>query len=69
MNNLFGNILLIDECVDSGDTMNTVSKYLYEKGASKVVTATIIASLKSNIDISILKRDYTPAIWPWGYDN
>ncbi len=69
LDNIHGNILLIDECVGSGSTMNTVSKYLYDKGANKVVTATIIASLKSNIDISILKRNYTSAVWPWGYDN
>jgi hypoxanthine phosphoribosyltransferase len=69
IDNIYGNILLIDECVGSGGTMNTVSKYLYEKGANKVVTAAIVSSLKSNIDITILQRDYTIAVWPWGYDN
>ncbi len=69
IDNIYGNILLIDECVASGDTMNTVSKYLYEKGASKVVTAAIYAPSTSNVDIIILKRVYTASVWPWGYDN
>ena len=65
---IHGNVLLIDECVGSGGTIKTATKYLYEKGASRVIAKTITSPSTIKID-SIIKREYTPAVWPWGYDN
>lgn len=65
---IHGNVLLIDECVGSGGTIETVTKYLYEKGASQVIAKTITSPSIIKVD-SVIKREYTPAVWPWGYDN
>ena len=65
-------ILLFDESINTGDTLlGTINYLLKDKGASKVVPATVI----SRDDIY---GDYKPLyvikgifdhIWPWGYDN
>jgi hypoxanthine phosphoribosyltransferase len=65
---IHGNVLLIDECVGSGGTMETIIHYLHEKGATQVIAKTITSPSIIKID-SVIKREYTPAVWPWGYDN
>ena len=66
------NIILIDELVTSGKTINEAYKYLKnEKQVGNTYAATIsLCKKRYTGDISI---DYllpgTVLIWPWGYDN
>jgi len=68
------NIILIDELVSSGKTMNTAISYLISKNARVIYPTTIMVSKKAKIEgqiklHSLLTTDYMNAIWPWGYDN
>jgi len=65
------NIILIDESVSSGVTMNTSIDYLMNKKVNNIYLTTIFSSLTNNVDKLnyIIKEDYFPMIWPWGYDN
>ena len=66
------NVILIDELVTSGKTINEGYKYLKnEKYVGNIYAATIsLYKQKYAGDITI---DYvlpgTVLIWPWGYDN
>ena len=64
-----GTVLLIDECVASGGQMELVTNYLYQKGAKKVYRAAITSPPNIKHIYSAMKRELTPAVWPWGYDN
>jgi hypothetical protein len=48
--------------------MEAATRYLYEKGATQVIAKTITSPSIIKVD-SVIKREYTPAVWPWGYDN
>lgn len=68
------NIILIDELVSSGKTMNTAIKYLTSKNINNIYPTTIISSnyvkLINNYKLNtILSSEYMNSIWPWGYDN
>ena len=69
------NIILIDECVGSGKTMNTCIHYLNNKKVNSIYATTIFVDDSFNIENNI-KLDYIfkgksnfNTIWPWGYDN
>jgi hypoxanthine phosphoribosyltransferase len=58
-------VLLIDESVGTGSTMNASIDYLYkEKGVSKVSSYIFENNPKFNSVI-----DDKIALWPWGFDN
>lgn len=58
------NILLIDESFGSGNTMKAALHYL----SNNTVYPAVITST-TNEYYSVIQREYTPAVWPWGYDN
>ena len=64
-----GTVLLIDECAASGGQIELVTKHLYEKGAKTVYRAVISSAPSTKNIYSVMKRELTPAVWPWGYDN
>lgn len=67
------NLILIDEIVQSGKTMDETYRYLKEeKGANYIYPTTILlykkGTYQGNLDIKyILIDDFFN--WPWGYDN
>lgn len=68
------NVILIDEEVSSGQTMNAAIEYLLTKKVNMIYPTTIIAmsdiTLINNLKLkSILHHpDFNP-VWCWGYDN
>lgn len=66
------NVLVIDELISSGNTLNSVINYLYiEKKVNSIYpliisTATIGKKYTCPINLAT-KINYI--IWPWGYDN
>jgi len=66
------NIILIDEMVSSGKTMNETIKYLRNEKHVNVIQPTCISFSKEKFKYDY-KIDYIlPTlvfIWPWGYDN
>jgi hypoxanthine phosphoribosyltransferase len=66
------NIILIDELVSSGKTINEAYDYLKnEKQVSNIYPTTISLykeKYKGNINVNYVIEG-TVAIWPWGYDN
>ena len=69
------NIILIDELVSSGNTMNFAIDYLLSKNVTTIYPTTILSNLKNknlthnyNLDY-ILYCDYVVFVYPWGYDN
>jgi hypoxanthine phosphoribosyltransferase len=66
------NVILIDELVSSGKTINETYKYLKNEKRVGNIYATSIALYKKKYKGDI-KIDYvvpgTVVIWPWGYDN
>jgi len=73
--NLSGkNVILIDECVASGVTMNRSIDYLISKQVNTVYPATILSTYDSSPHPifklnTIMKKAYFPMVWAWGYDN
>jgi hypoxanthine phosphoribosyltransferase len=73
--NLSGkNVILIDECVSSGETMNRSIDYLISKEVNTVYPVTIISTPDSTPHPifklnTIIKTGYFPMVWAWGYDN
>lgn len=68
------NVILIDESVSSGQTMNAAIKYLSEKKTNIIYPTSIIATnnvkLINNLELkSILHNNYFNPVWCWGYDN
>lgn len=68
------NIVLIDEMVSSGGTMNYSIDYLLQKKASHISPVTIISTLESKAHpliplYSTFIQNGTAPCWPWGYDN
>jgi hypoxanthine phosphoribosyltransferase len=68
------NIVLIDEMVASGSTMNYSIDYLLQKGAAHISPVTIISTLESKAHpliplYSTFIQNGTASCWPWGYDN
>lgn len=68
------NIILIDEQVASGNTMNSAIKYLLSKNVNMIYPTSIISipnvKLINNCQLdSILYNDAFNPVWPWGYDN
>ena len=62
---LYGkNILLLDESIGSGNTMKAALRYL----SNNTVYPALIVS-PTNEFYSVIQRELTPAVWPWGYDN
>ena len=60
------NVILIDESVDTGVTMNKCIEYLTSKQAN-IYPTTIYSSIDSLN--GLLKNENQPIVWPWGYDN
>lgn len=68
------NIILIDESVSSGNTMNSAIEYLLSKNVNMIYPTTIVSSnnvkLINNCQLdSIIYHDNFNPVWPWGYDN
>lgn len=67
------NIILIDELVSSGKTMNTSIEYLIDKKVNIIYPTTIISynvKLIKNYKLNtILESEFMNTIWSWGYDN
>jgi hypoxanthine phosphoribosyltransferase len=69
------NVILIDEQISSGKTINASYNYLKSKKINNVYVTTIFMNennkLQNNIDAHcIVKGDYNiPSVFPWGYDN
>ena len=66
------NIILIDELVSSGKTMEEAYKYLkVEKRVNKIYPTCVSLSkwkYKGSIKIDNVLNELV-IIWPWGYDN
>lgn len=58
-------VLLIDESVESGNTINKSIHYLYKEKKVKKVIPVIY---NKNEKFNYMTNDI-PLIWPWGYDN
>ncbi len=68
------NVILIDENVSSGTTMNTSIDYLISKQVNMVYPTSIMSCINPTSHPfyklnTILITDYMPAVWSWGYDN
>ena len=68
------NIILIDESVASGNTMNIAIKYLLNKKVKLIYPTSIISNnnvkLINNYKLdSILISNYFNPVWAWGWDN
>ena len=62
------NIILIDEQIDSGITMDTCINYLLSKNINNIYPVVISdKNMNTNVN-SILSNTYF-SVWPWGYDN
>lgn len=66
------NIILVDELVSTGKTMEEAYNYLKEQKYANIVYPTCIGFYKSkyrgSLHINNILND-TVLIWPWGYDN
>ena len=66
------NIILIDEQIATGRTMNEAIKYLKHTKKANIIYPTCISFSKEHFKFSY-KISYTlPGlvyVWPWGYDN
>jgi len=66
------NIILVDELVSSGKTMEESYKYLKQQKYVNIVYPTCIGFYKSkykgSLHINSILNE-TVLIWPWGYDN
>jgi hypoxanthine phosphoribosyltransferase len=66
------NIILVDELVSTGKTMEESYNYLKEQKYANIVYPTCIGFYKStyigSLQINNILND-TVLIWPWGYDN
>jgi len=66
------NIILVDELVSTGKTMEESYNYLKEQKYANIVYPTCIGFYKSNykgsLHINNILNDIV-LIWPWGYDN
>lgn len=60
------NVILIDEMVYTGETMNKCIEYLKSKQAN-IYPTTIYSSIDSLR--GLIKFENLPVVWPWGYDN
>jgi hypoxanthine phosphoribosyltransferase len=68
------NIILIDEQVETGSTMESAINYLInEKKVTKLFLITITSThgsvLLNNIQLNYIKNYKYSMIYPWGYDN
>ena len=67
------NIILIDELVLSGRTINKSIEYLLNKEVKEIYPVSIIAKndvkLVNNYKLNSLIKDNYAIVWPWGYDN
>lgn len=69
------NVILIDELISSGNTINNAINYLKEiKKVKNLYVITLICNdkflLKHNINFDIIVPERTHyQVWPWGYDN
>ena len=69
------NIILIDELVSSGNTMNFAIDYLLSKNVTTIYPTSIVSSIKNtdlihNFKLNyILYFEYAVFVFPWGYDN
>jgi len=66
------NIILVDELVATGKTMEETYNYLKEKKHANIVYPTCIAFFKYKYNGSLYINNIlngTILIWPWGYDN
>lgn len=72
-NNLEGkNIILVDELVSTGKTMEESYNYLKEQKYVNIVYPTCIAFFKLKYNGSLYINNIlngTILVWPWGYDN
>ena len=64
-------VLLLDELVDTGETMLATRDYLLnEKKASKVTMACLVATgLHAPVEGLVAGSSEIYLAWPWGYDN
>lgn len=63
-------VLLVDEVIGSGQTMQASQAHLLEKGASQVFLATVECCLnQSEFPGFIAAPNQHFTVWPWGYDN
>ena len=61
-------VLLVDDCVDSGETLAITRNYLeIQKGARVVTTAVISSHTTKPGIVHVLSHEYW--VWPWGYDS
>lgn len=68
------NIILIDEYVSSGNTINGAIRYLLSKEVNLIYPTSVISTynvkLINNYKLnSVLQYTNSIPIWPWGYDN
>ena len=67
------NIILIDEVISSGNTMQYAIKHLYKEKKAKYVYPVCLTNnniVKKNIKYKVdTLLDHYIIIWPWGYDN
>lgn len=70
------NVILIDELIASGKTMNETIKYLKNEKNVNIIYPTVIAinkniykqDINNNINANTVINN-SVVIWPWGYDN
>lgn len=63
-------VLILDEQVSKGKTLNTVIDYLRKKKADEIHCA-VISKLKDGypFDVIYVKEKINYCVWAWGYDN
>jgi hypoxanthine phosphoribosyltransferase len=66
------NIILVDELVGTGKTMEAAYNYLKEQKYANIIYPTCISLFKykyhGSLHINNILNEI-PVIWPWGYDN
>jgi hypoxanthine phosphoribosyltransferase len=66
------NIILVDELVGTGKTMEEAYNYLKEEKYANIIYPTCIGFNKSKYNGALRINNIlneTVVIWPWGYDN
>ena len=64
-------VLLLDELLYSGQTMQFIKEYLYNEKKVKHVSCAVISSPETAVSKDILYYSNIEygIVWPWGYDN
>jgi hypoxanthine phosphoribosyltransferase len=64
------NVLILDEQISTGQTIEGVAQYLQTKKVKKIYSAVICKTRADySFDVMYVKKYQNYCVWPWGYDN